>query len=77
MLEVYDKTFNTLRQKQNGRHFPEDIFKRIFLTENYFIWIKISLKFVPNGPINNIQALVQIMAWRRSGDKPLSEPMMA
>ena len=38
--------------------------------------IKISLKFVPAYPINTIPALVQIMAWRRSGDKPLSEPMM-
>ena len=38
--------------------------------------IKISLKFVPKGPINNIPALVQIMAWRRLGYKPLSEPMM-
>ena len=28
------------------------------------------------GPINNIPALVQIMAWRRQGDKPLSEPMI-
>ena len=36
---------------------------------------KVSLKFVPKGPINNIQALVQVMAWRRSGDKPLSEPI--
>ena len=35
---------------------------------------KISMKFVPKGPINNIPALVQIMAWRRPGDKPLSEP---
>ena len=34
------------------------------------------MKFVPRGPINNIPALVQIMAWRRPGDKPLSEPMM-
>ena len=34
------------------------------------------MKFVPKGPINNIPALVQIMAWRRPGDKPLSEPMM-
>ena len=48
----------------------------IFLNENVRISIKISLKFVPMGPINNIQALVQIMAWRRSGDKPLYEPMM-
>ena len=47
---------------------------------NAFSWmkitIKISLKFVPKGPINNIPALVQIMAWRRPGDKPLSEPML-
>ena len=34
------------------------------------------LKFVPKGPINNIPALVRIMAWRWTGDKPLSEPMM-
>ena len=34
------------------------------------------MKFVPKVPINNIQALVHIMAWRRLGDKPLSEPMM-
>ena len=38
---------------------------------------QISLKFVPKGPINNIPELVQIMAWRRTGDKPLSETMMA
>ena len=36
----------------------------------------ISLKFVPKGSINNILALVQIMAWRRPGDKPLSRPML-
>ena len=69
-------TFNTLRQRQNGRHFPDDIFKWIFLNENVWISINISLKFVPRGPINNIPTLVQVMAWRRSGDKPLSEPMM-
>ena len=39
--------------------------------------MQMSLKSVARGPINNIPALVQIMAWRRSGDKPLSEPMMA
>ena len=37
---------------------------------------KFSVKFVPKGPINNISALVQIMACCRPGDKPLSEPMM-
>ena len=66
---------NTLRSRQNGRHFP-DIFKWIFLNENVWISINISLKFVPRGPINNIPTLVQVMAWRRPGDKPLSEPMM-
>ena len=68
--------FNTLRPRQNGRHFADDIFKCIFLNENTSISIDISLKFVPEGRINNIPALVQIMAWRRLGDKPLSEPMM-
>ena len=68
--------FNTLRPRQNGRHFPDDIFKWIFLNENVWISISISLKFVPRDPINNIPTLVQVMAWRRPGDKPLSEPMM-
>ena len=67
---------NTLRPRQNGRHFPGDIFKWIFFNENVWISINISLKFVPRGPINNIPTLVQVMAWRRSGDKPLSEPMI-
>ena len=67
---------NTLRPRQNGRHFADDMFKCIFLNENIWIPIEISLKFVPQGPVNNIPALVQIMAWRRPGDKPLSGPMM-
>ena len=46
------------------------------LNENVLILIKFSLKFVPNGSVNNISALVQIMARRRPGDKPLSEPMI-
>ena len=65
-----------LRPRQNGRHFTDDTFKRIFVNENVRVLIEISLKFVPKGPINNIPALIQIMAWRRPGDKPLSEPMM-
>ena len=68
--------FYTLRQWQDGRHFPDNIFKSIFLNENVWISIKISLKFVPRCPITNSPALVQIMAWYRPGDKPLSEPMM-
>ena len=51
-------------------------FRMHFLEWKWMTSIKISLKFVPKVPINNIQALVQIMAWRWPGDKPLSEPMM-
>ena len=76
MADVEKLVINTLRPRQNGRHVPDDICKCIFSNENVWISIKISLKFVPNGPVNNIPALVQIMAWRRPGDKPLSEPMM-
>ena len=72
----FKNTVNTLRPRQNGHHFPDDILKWIFLNENAWISIEISLKFFPKGQINNIPALVQIMAWRRPGDKPLSEPMM-
>ena len=61
---------------QNGHHFPDDIFKCIFMNEKFCILIRISLKFVPKGPINNIPALVQIMACRLIGAKPLFEPML-
>ena len=76
MASKQELCINTLRPRQNGRHFADDTFKYIFLNENVIILAKVSLKFVPKGPINNIPALVQIMAWRRLGDKPLSEPMM-
>ena len=68
--------FNTSRPRQNGRQIPDDIFKWILLNENILIPINISLKFVPKGLFDNMAALVQIMAWRRPGDKPLFEPMM-
>ena len=61
--------FNSLRPKQNGHHFADDIFKCIFLNENIWILLQISLKFVPEVRIKNIPALVQIMAWRRPSDK--------
>ena len=47
-----------------------------FFNEIIGISITISLKFVPMGPINNIPALNQIMAWRRPGDKPLFKQML-
>ena len=62
---VRQQAINTLRPRQSGRRFAEDTFKHIFLNDNVRISIKISLTFVPKGPINNIPALVQIMAWRR------------
>ena len=65
---------NTLRPRQNGHHFPDDILK---CNENVWISHKISLNFVSKVQINNIPALIHIMAWPRPGDKPLSEPMMA
>ena len=67
---------NSLRPRRSRRHFADDIFKRIFLKANVRISIKISLKFDPKSPIDNIPPLFQIMAWRRPGDKPLSEAMM-
>ena len=45
----------------------------IFLTENDRIPIRISLKFVPRSSIDNKPAFVQVMAWHRRGDKPLTE----
>ena len=67
---------NSLRPRPNRSHFADDNFKRIFENENEWISPRNSLKFVPGVRINNIPALVQIMAWRRPGDKPLSETMM-
>ena len=67
---------NSLRPKLNRRHFADDIFKCIFLNENERILPRISLKYVPKVRINNSPALVQIMAWCRPWDKPLSELML-
>ena len=71
---VYFLCFSTMRTRQNGRHFTKDIFKSIFLNRNDRIPIRISLKFVPMILIDNIPALVRIMAWRRR--RSLSEPTM-
>ena len=51
----------------------DNIFQCIFLIENVFVLIKISLKF---GSIFNMSALVQVMEWRLTGDKPLPEPIL-
>ena len=75
-MDVFFHVFNSSPPGQNGRHFADDMFKRIFLNENIWILNKISLKYVPWGLIDNMSALVQIMAWRRPGYKPLFEPML-
>ena len=58
MLVKWAPDLSRLRPWQNERRFADDIFKCIFLNENVCIPIKISLKFVPKGPINNIPALI-------------------
>ena len=54
----------------------DDIFKCIFMNEKVCISSRISIKFVPEGPINYKPASVQVMAWRQTGVKPLPEPML-
>ena len=51
-------------------------FKCIFLNKNDRIPIWISLQFVPWSPIDNKPALGQVMAWSRTDDKPLPEPVL-
>ena len=84
---ILSLSLNTLRPKQNGCTFPDDIFKCIFLMKIYkfrlmlhcqwsnYQWSMVQLSMV-NGTIINIQALVQIKAWRLPGYKPLFQPMM-
>ena len=47
------------------------------MNENFGISIRISLKFAPKGPIDIKSVLVQVMAYRRTGDKSLSEPILS
>ena len=67
----------TLRPRQDGRHFGRRHFQMHFANENVLISIRISLKFFPEVSIYHKPALVQIMAWCLTCDKPLFEPMMA
>ena len=46
------------------------------MNEKFHISIRISLKFVPKGQIDNKSAYVHVMACRQKGDKPLPEPML-
>ena len=51
MKDSHCDSLNTLKPRQNGRHFLDDIFKCIFLNES--VWISIEISLVPKGPINN------------------------
>ena len=69
-------TFDSSPPGQNGCDFSNNISKCNFMNEKFCILIRISLNFVPEGPIANDLTLVHVMAWRRTGDKPLFEPML-
>ena len=70
---------NIFKTKQDGHHFADDIFKYMFMTENVctLIEIEISLKIAPLVSLEYDTASVSIVASRRIGNKPLSEPRMA
>ena len=70
------QTFNTLRPRENGRHFADNICKCICMNENLCILFQIPLNFIPKGPIDNKLAMVQVTVWRRTGAKPLPELML-
>ena len=52
-----------LRPDENGSHSADDIFKHLFLKEKFHILIKISLKFLPKCPIDNIVNIGLSIAW--------------
>ena len=66
---------NSFHPGKNGRKFGRRYFQSHFLERNVWISIKISLKSVPKGPIENKPELVQVMAWHRTGGMPLPEPL--
>ena len=76
-ISFYSVLLTQFPPGQNGHRFADDIFWCIFVNEKFCILIEISLKFVPKGPTDNNLEFVQIMAWRRISDKPLSEPMLS
>ena len=76
IAEVEYRSHITSPPGRNGCVFADDIFRCILVNEKFCISVKDSLNFVSWGSIDNDPALVQIMAWCRIADKPLSEPML-
>ena len=90
-IDVWGKDYQKSFRADGGTtqslltHWGRDTIDAILQTtfSNAISWMKMlefRLKFhwslFLKGPINNTPALGQIMAWRRPGEKPLSEPMM-
>ena len=73
MKQPWRMWFNSSPLEQNGSYFTDDMFKSVLVNEKFSILNQISLKFVPIGPNDNKSALVQLMAWCWTGDKPLTE----
>ena len=68
---------NSSSPEQNNGNFEDDIFKySLWECKILYFWLIFHSSFVPKGQINNIPVLVKIMAWRRIGGNPISEPMM-
>ena len=75
-LPIPEQIINSTSPEQNSRHFADDIFKCIFLNVKVRILIRISVKFVPKGPVDIESTLIQVMAWRQIGDKSLHETIL-
>ena len=78
MYDVILTYFQLINTSKPARYYcliTAGTIKVISLYLHLRILIKISVKFVTKGPINDMLALVQIMAWCRKGVKPLSKPM--
>ena len=73
---LFSPSFTLLSLDITAAILTDDNFKYIFLNRKDRIAVRISLKFVPRSLIDNKLALFQVMAWRRTGDKPLPEPML-
>ena len=68
-MPPWPQWFNTSRPRQMGCNLVDDIFKLIFLHENCYIFIQISLKIVHKDPIIIKTSLVQTMFWCQRGNK--------
>ena len=60
---------------KKGRHFADHLLSEIALMKNFVFWFKFHWSFFPKGLVDNKAPLVQVLAWCRTGDKPLPEPI--